>query len=160
MSRRCPSFDSYPQPAVSLALPVVIRAPCRVLSLKVPVSSSVMCLGEKLVPGLFLPLVGFPLHSDAVPKSSSETVLWDVFCTLGSTCLGRGHAAGLYLQVGTARSTQTHVQRDTYRPPEQDGQKLKTPLHLPKQLVVLRGFGDCKEEVVPRFCFLLSPSRP
>ena len=92
--------------------------------------------------------------------SPAQTVLWDVFCTLGSACLGRGRAAGLYLQVGTALSTQTHVQSDAYGPPERDGQKLKTPSHLPKQLVVLRGFGDCKEEVVPRFRFLLSPSRP
>ena len=37
--------------------------------------------------------------------------------------------------------------------------RTETPSHLPEQSVVLRGFGDCKEEVVSGFCFLLPPSR-
>ena len=90
-------------------------------------SSSVTCLGEKLMPDLFLPLVKFPLHPDAVPKSSSETLLWDMFCTPGSARLGRWCGACLYLWVGATRGTQTHVQRDAYEPPERTDRNSLAP---------------------------------
>ena len=79
------------------------------------------------MPGLFLPLLKFPLHPDAVPTSSSETLLWDMFCTPGSARLGRWRGARRYLWVGATCGTQTHVRRDAYEPPERTDRNSLAP---------------------------------